>query len=62
MADNDRDKLMRLAGMLVAASNMIEQINVPPEERRVRDLVETANNALRKAMLAAWESADEKHR
>jgi hypothetical protein len=53
---------MRLTGMLTAACNMVEQINVPPEQRRVRDLVESANNLLRKAMLAAWDAAEDSSR
>lgn len=50
-----RDAAMRLTGQLQAAHRLVESINVPPENKHVRDLVESANSLLRKAMLAAWE-------
>lgn len=59
MADTQRDIRMRLTGELKAAQQLVEMINVPTEERRIRDLVESASNLLRKAFLAAWESAED---
>lgn len=59
LSAEQREKLcdaMRLTGQLQAAHQLVETINVPPDKRGLRDLVESANSLLRKAMLLAWES------
>lgn len=58
MADTERDKFMRLTGRLDAALDLVEKIEVPHDEKRIRELKAIAESALRKAMLAAWETAD----
>jgi hypothetical protein len=47
---------MRLTGQLQAAHQLVELIHVPHGNKRVKDLVDSANDLLRKAMLAAWEA------
>lgn len=58
MADTPRDQMMRVAGQLLAACNLLEHLNVPHDQRLVHNLVENGATLIRKAMLAAWESAD----
>lgn len=57
MADTKRDEYMRVTGSLLAAVNCVEQVNVPTDQRRIRELVEVGKSALNKAMLAMWEEA-----
>ena len=58
MADTNRDIAMRAVGSLQAALQLLENINLPHEQKRTRDLVGLAQHTLNKAMLAAWEEAD----
>lgn len=58
MVDSPRDSLMRLTGELKGALQLLEGINVPHDQKRVYDLVDSALRSTRKAMLAAWEEAD----
>ena len=58
MADSERDKAMRVVGALQAATQALEMVTVPHEQRRVRELVELAKHTANKAMLAMWEEAD----
>lgn len=59
MAESDRDKSMRVVGQLQAAVQMLEMINVPHRDKRTAELKNAAQSLLNKAMLAAWERADE---
>jgi hypothetical protein len=59
MTKDEKDTLcdaMRLTGQLQAAHQLVEVIHVPHDNKRVKELVEIANESLRKAMLAAWEA------
>ena len=58
MADSERDQAMRLVGQLLGAVNMLEQISIPPQRKRPRELLQEGQRLVNKAMLAMWEEAD----
>ena len=51
--------LMRMAGKFEAALATVEAIQPDHDDKHLRDLREVASTALRKAMLLAWQMADE---
>lgn len=61
MTKENRDKTMRLAGKLCVLGTGLKDAagDVLPSDTRTRDLVSLAQIAIQKAVLSAWEKADE---